>query len=106
MLALTTTTWWVIGYVIATLVVLLVATLLLVAIALVRKIVGQAAEITTALEGARDHTAPLVALAEANSKLEQTVLALALLRERRGEEAASNGGLLGTIREHLPRGDG
>lgn len=61
--------WWILGWSTAVLVVLLVAALLLVAIFLVRRIIGQAGDIIAALDGARTNTQPLYDVAMTNHAL-------------------------------------
>ena len=51
--------WWIVGWVGGVVVVALVAVLVLTITALAGRITSQAREITTALDGARAHTAPL-----------------------------------------------
>lgn len=56
---MSTTAWWVLGYVVAAVVVVVAATLLLAIIALGRRIVRQAEAIVVALDGARGNTEAL-----------------------------------------------
>jgi anti-sigma-K factor RskA len=83
-LAVSTTGWWVIGWLIGAAVVVVAVILLLAIIALARRIVRQAAEITAALDGARENTNVLFDLATTN---------LALDRITRGLERARKGQL-------------
>ena len=71
MLAASTTTWWILGWSVGTAVVLVAAALLLAIIGLARRIVRQAGEIVSALDGARVNTEPLFDLANVNYSLEQ-----------------------------------
>jgi hypothetical protein len=64
------TGWW-IGWAVAVVVILIAATLLLTIIALGRRIVRQADDITAALDGARDNTAPLFDLTRTNSAIDR-----------------------------------
>ena len=57
--------WW-IGWAVALVVVLLAAGLLLTVIALGRRVAGQADDITAALDGARENTAPLFDVTRTN----------------------------------------
>lgn len=63
------TTGWFIGYVVGTAVVAIVAVLAIILIVQARKIGDQAEDILAALEGARDHTAPLWAVDAVNRSL-------------------------------------
>ena len=75
---------WIIGWAIGLVVVLLAATLLLAVIGLGRRIVQQADDITSALDGARRNTEPLVDVTRTN---------LALARVTRGLRRVRTGGL-------------
>jgi hypothetical protein len=81
-LALSAQTWWLIGWVIGAAVVVVAALLLLAIIALARRIVRQAGEITAALEGAREHTAPMFDLTRTNLELDRIARGLAEARKR------------------------
>ncbi len=73
--------WWAVGWVLAVVVVLLAASLLLIIILLGRKIVGQAEDITRALDGARTHTEPLYEVARTNLAVDRIARGLATVRE-------------------------
>ena len=75
--------WWVVGWVVGAVVVLIAAVLLLTIIGLGRRIVRQADEITTALDGARESTTPLFDLTKTNLAIDQTVRGLRSVREGR-----------------------
>ncbi len=81
MLAVSTTGWWVIGFVLAGAVVLVAAGLLLAIIGLGRRIVRQAEEIVAALDGARANTAPLFDVTRTNLALDQIARQLRAVRE-------------------------
>jgi hypothetical protein len=76
-------TGWVIGWIVGALVVVIAATLLLIIIALARRITGQAHEITRALDGARENTTGLFDVKRTN---------LAIDRITRGLRAVRTGG--------------
>lgn len=73
--------WWYVGWAIGGVVVLIAATLLLIVIGLGRRIVRQAGEITDALDGAREHTAPLYEVKRTNLAIDRIVRGLATARE-------------------------
>lgn len=84
--------WWTFGWVVGGAVVLVAALLLVAIIALGRRIVAQADEITTALDGARRNTDPLWDVKAVNINLDRVVRGLAAAREavergRRGPAA-------------------
>ncbi len=81
MLAVSTTGWWVIGAIIAAGVVAVAAVLLFVIIALARRIVRQAGEIVTALDGARANTTALFDVTKTNLAIDQITHRLASVRE-------------------------
>lgn len=81
MVAVSTTTWWVIGSVLGTVVVALVAVLLIAIILLARRIIGQAGAIVEALDGAQANTAPLYDVASVNHALVRIVRDLRTVRE-------------------------
>ena len=81
MLAVSTTTWWVIGWVVGVAVVLVAAALLLVIIALARRIVRQAGDIVVALDGARENTTALFDVTRTNLALDRIRRDLATVRE-------------------------
>jgi hypothetical protein len=73
--------WWVFGWIAGALVVLLAAGLLLAIIGLGRRIVGQAEDITSALDGARRNTDPLYEVKRTNLALDRINRGLAAARE-------------------------
>lgn len=81
MTALALSSGWYIGWAVGLVVVLIAATLLLVIIALGRRIVGQAEQITKALDGARENTIPLWEVRTTNSALDRITRGLASVRE-------------------------
>lgn len=81
LLALSTQTWWVIGWAIGAAVVLVAALLLLAIIGLARRIVRQAGEITAALDAACENTAPLFDVTRTNLALDRIRRGLAQARE-------------------------
>ncbi|MDQ4131267.1 MAG: hypothetical protein M3133_09840 [Actinomycetota bacterium] len=70
-MALGLSVWWMFGWAIGALVVVVAASLILLIIALARKIISQAEEITTAIDGARVNTNALFDLTKTNLALEQ-----------------------------------
>ena len=82
MAALAVSTGWIIGWVVGAVVVLIAAVLLLLIIALGRRIAGQADAITQALDGARENTTPLFEVPKTN---------LAIDRITRGLRSARGG---------------
>ena len=72
---------WVVGWSAGGLVVTIAAGLLLTIIGLGRRIARQARDIEAALDGARENTSPLFAVAETNATLERTTGYLRALRE-------------------------
>ena len=76
-----TTTWWIVGWAVGGAVVTVAAALLLAIIALGRRIVRQASEIVTALDGARANTTPLFDVTKTNLALDQITRHLRSLRE-------------------------
>jgi hypothetical protein len=88
-LAASTDTWWIVGWIAGGAVVLVAAALLLVIIALARRIVGEARAVVAALEGARANTEPLFDIANVNFSLEQIARKLHEVgRSRRGGGSA------------------
>jgi hypothetical protein len=83
-LAVSTTAWWLIGYAIGGAVVLIAATLLLVIIALGRRVVRQAGEIVQALDGARENTNPLFDVTRTNLAVDRITRSLRTVREGLG----------------------
>ena len=81
MVAVSTTTWWVIGSVLGTVVIALVAVLLIAIILLARRIVGQAGAIIEGLDGAQANTAALYDVAGTNHALVRIVRDLRAVRE-------------------------
>ena len=79
--AVSTTTWWLIGSVLGTVVVALVAALLITIIVLARRIVGQAGAIIEALDGTQANTAALYDVAGTNHSLVRIVRDLRAVRE-------------------------
>jgi hypothetical protein len=71
--------WW-IGWGIALVVILIAATLLLAIIGLGRRIVRQAREITAALDGTRENTAPLFDVVKTNLALDRITRGLHMVR--------------------------
>jgi hypothetical protein len=79
--------WW-IGWAIALVVVLIAATLLLLIIGLGQRIVRQADEITAALDGARENTAPLFDVVKTNLAIDRITRGLRTVRTGDPEPAA------------------
>jgi hypothetical protein len=73
--------WWYVGWVVGVVVILIAALLLLAIIGLGRRIVRQADEITEALDGAREHTAPMFDVTRTNLALDQITRGLRKVRE-------------------------
>lgn len=71
--------WW-IGWAVGLVVVLLAAGLLLAVIALGRRIVRQADDITAALDGAREHTTPLFDVTRTNFAIDRIARDLRIVR--------------------------
>jgi hypothetical protein len=63
--------WWVVGWAVGAVVILIAAALLLVIIGLGRRIVRQADDITTALDGTRENTTPLFDVTRTNLAVDQ-----------------------------------
>jgi hypothetical protein len=74
-------TWWYVGWVIGGVVVLIAAVLLVTIILLGRRIARQAGDITLALDGAREHTAPLYEVKQTNLAIDRVTRGLATARE-------------------------
>ncbi len=70
-----------VGWVVGVVVVLLAAALLVAVIALGRRIVRQAQEITVALDGARENTDPMFDITRTNLAIDRTTRGLARVRE-------------------------
>lgn len=73
--------WWIVGWAVGGGVVLIAAVLLLTIIALGRKIVRQAGEITASLDGARENTDPLWEVKQTNLAIDRITKGLAAARE-------------------------
>jgi hypothetical protein len=73
--------WWYVGWGVGVVVVLIAALLLITIILLGRRIVRQADEITAALDGARENTAPLFELTRTNLAIDQITERLRRARE-------------------------
>jgi hypothetical protein len=71
--------WW-IGWAVALVVILIAATLLLTIIALGRRIVRQADDITAAIDGARENTTPLFDVTRTNSAIDRITRGLRAAR--------------------------
>ena len=69
------------GWVLGTVVVAIAATFLIAIILLCRRIVGQAEDITRALDGARENTDGLFALTSTNAAIESITTDLRTVRE-------------------------
>ncbi len=80
-LAISTTGWWVIGWLLGALVVVIAAALLVTIIALGRRIVRQAEDIVRALDGTRENTNGLWDVTRINLALDQITRRLAAVRE-------------------------
>ncbi len=80
MLAVSTTAWWTIGSLTGAAVVLVAAVLLLAAIALGRRIVGQAGDIMEALDATRENTNPMFDIAAVNHNLDRITRGLRTAR--------------------------
>lgn len=81
MIAVSTATWWTIGFVVGGVVAAAAAALLLAIVALARRIVHQAGEIRAALDGARENTNPMFDTAAVNHDLDRIVRGLRAARE-------------------------
>ena len=81
MLALSTTGWWVLGSALGVAVVLVAATLLLLVIALARRIVRTAGEIVVALDGTRENTNAMFDVAAVNHNIDRITRGLRAARE-------------------------
>jgi len=75
---------WALGWSLGGVVVAIAAGLLLAIIGLGRRIVRQAGEIETALDGARENTSALFAVTETNATLDRVTRHLRTVRERAG----------------------
>ena len=72
--------WWIVGWVGGVVVVALVAVLVIAITALAQRITSQAEGITTALDGAREHTGPLFAVRKTNSAIDRITRGLRSVR--------------------------
>ena len=72
---------WILGWAVGVLVVGIAAGLLIAIIALCRRIVSQAQDITRAIDGARENTAALFEVTAANRALERITRDLRAVRE-------------------------
>ena len=72
--------WWIVGWVGGVVVAALVAVLVLTITALAGRITSHAREITTALDGARAHTAPLFEVKGTNSAIDRITRGLRRIR--------------------------
>jgi hypothetical protein len=72
--------WWIVGWVGGVVVVALVAALVLAITALAHRITAQASDITAALDGARENTAPLFAVRQTNSAIDRITRGLRSVR--------------------------
>ncbi|MBA2359768.1 MAG: hypothetical protein H0V79_02330 [Actinobacteria bacterium] len=81
LVAVSTTSWWLIGWVLAVVVVLIAATLLLTIISLGRRIVRQANDIVAALDGARENTLPLYDVTKTNLAIDRITRDLGTVRK-------------------------
>lgn len=77
-------TWWYVGWVIAGVVVVIAGTLLLTIIFLGKRIVGQADDITAALDGTRANTDPLWGVKQININIDRINRGLAAARKAIG----------------------
>ncbi len=81
LVAVSTTSWWLIGWVLAIVVVLIAATLLLTIIFLGRSIIRQAKDIVAALDGARENTLPLYDVTKTNLAIDRITRDLGTVRK-------------------------
>jgi hypothetical protein len=73
--------WWYVGWVLGVVVILIAALLLIAIILLGRRVVHQADEITAAIDGGRENTAPLFDLTRTNLAVDQITRRLRKVRE-------------------------
>jgi hypothetical protein len=78
-------TWWIVGWAIGLVVVAIAATLLVVIIGLGRRIVRQADDITSALDGTREHTTALFDVKRTNLAIDRITRGLRSVRTGRPE---------------------
>ena len=77
-------TWWIVGWVVGVAVIAIAALLLIAIIALGRRIVHQADDITAAIDGARDNTTALFDVTRTNLAIDQITRGLREVREGGG----------------------
>lgn len=77
---MSTTGWWVLGWIVGVGVVALVAALLLWIIALARRVARQAEDIVAALDGTRDNTAALYDVVVVNHAIDRVARGLRAVR--------------------------
>jgi hypothetical protein len=77
---LAVSSWWIVGWVGGVVVVAAVAVLVLAITALAQRIVRQAEDITAALDGARENTAPLFEVRRTNSAIDRITRGLRSVR--------------------------
>jgi hypothetical protein len=68
--------WWIVGWIGGVVVVAAVAVLVLAITARATRIAAQAEDITSALDGTREHTEPLFAVRDTNSAIDRTTRGL------------------------------
>jgi hypothetical protein len=73
--------WWIVGWAVGVVVVAVVAVLVLAITALAHRISAQARDITAALDGARENTAPLFDVRRSNHAIDRITRGLARVRE-------------------------
>lgn len=83
-MVLALSTWWYVGWAIAGVVVVIAAVLLLAIIALGNRIVGQADDITAALDGTRENTDPLWGVKRININIDRINRGLGAARKALG----------------------
>ena len=79
-MTLALSSWWYVGWGIGAAVVLVAALLLLLIIAVGRRIAAQSGDITRALDGARENTAPLFEVTRTNLAIDRITRYLRLVR--------------------------
>jgi preprotein translocase subunit SecG len=72
--------WWYVGWIVGVVVILIAAVLLITIILLGRRIVRQADEITAAIDGGRENTAPLFDVTKTNLAIDQITRGLRKVR--------------------------
>lgn len=83
-MVLALSTWWYVGWAIAGVVVVIAATLLLTIIFLGKRIVGEADNITAALDGTRENTDPLWGVKQININIDRINRGLVAARRALG----------------------